>query len=122
MRHFGDRSGGPQDDSGNEFDPRDLANPGMMTRAPVATGTDDIVLSQYYATAGGSGDVSIWDYLFVISRRRWTVVSVLTAFVLTAVIYSFAATRLYTATALIQIQPSGPKVTDFDSVQEEAAQ
>lgn len=65
---------------------------------------------------------SFWDYIHVIRRRRWTVLSILGTCVLATLVFCLAATPLYRATALVQIQPAGPHVTDFDSVQQSVGQ
>ena len=51
-------------------------------------------------------------------RRRWTVAAVFAFCVITATILSFAATPLYKATALIEIQPTGPNIVSFEDVQQ----
>jgi capsular exopolysaccharide synthesis family protein len=66
--------------------------------------------------------VDVWDYISVVLRRRWTVAAVFAVSVLAALVLSFATTPKYRATALLQIQPSGPHVTNFDAVQESMVQ
>jgi uncharacterized protein involved in exopolysaccharide biosynthesis len=62
-----------------------------------------------YASAGtGEDAVNLWDYVGILMRRRWTVVTIFAASVLVALILSVAATPMYKATALVQIQPNGP--------------
>jgi capsular exopolysaccharide synthesis family protein len=63
-------------------------------------------------------DIRFWDYLHVLAHRRWTTVAVTGFAVLTALILTFAATPLYTATALVQIEPEGPNVVSFEDVQQ----
>ena len=53
-------------------------------------------------------DVRIWDYLHILLHRRWTVVAVLAFTVLSSLIMSFSSTPMYSATALLQIEPEGP--------------
>jgi capsular exopolysaccharide synthesis family protein len=66
--------------------------------------------------------VNFWDYVHVIRRRRWTVLSIFGVSVLAALVFCMATTPLYRATALLQIRPAGPHVTDFDSVQQSVGQ
>ncbi|MFQ5479456.1 MAG: GumC family protein [Candidatus Binatia bacterium] len=66
--------------------------------------------------------MNLWDYINIVLRRRWTLAAVFTVCVLSALIFSLASTPMYKATALLQIQPGGPKVTDFASVQDPIAQ
>ncbi|HET9063898.1 MAG TPA: GNVR domain-containing protein, partial [Candidatus Binatia bacterium] len=63
-------------------------------------------------------DIRFWDYMHVLAHRRWTTVAVTGFAVLTALILTFAATPLYTATALVQIEPEGPNVVSFEDVQQ----
>ena len=78
----------------------------------------------YLALPGGAeeedGAVHLWHYVHVILRRRWTVAAVFAFCVLTALVFSLAATSEYRSTALLQIQPGGPNVIDFADVQESA--
>jgi capsular exopolysaccharide synthesis family protein len=62
-----------------------------------------------------------WDYVNIVLRRRWTVAATFAVSVLATLIFSLAATPKYRSTILLQIQPTGPHVTNFDAVQEAAA-
>jgi capsular exopolysaccharide synthesis family protein len=83
---------------------------------------DGAMQARYYATAQQEDEINLWDYVNVLLRRRWTVTAVFAVCVLSALVLSFAATPMYTAAALLQIQPGGPNVTDFDSVQDSMTQ
>ena len=96
-----------------------LSVPAAQDTVPRA---ESVSLSNEISDGGYSNEVNVWEYLEVISRRRWTVTAVFAVCVLTALIYSFAARPMYTATALIKIQPGGLNVVDFDAIQESAAQ
>ena len=75
----------------------------------------------YYESSAGE-EINLWDYIHTILRRRWTVAAALTVSVSAALVLSLAATPTYEATALLQIQPGGPNVTEFDAVQETMSQ
>ncbi len=111
-------------------DPRDRpeGNGAVLPVAggPAASGTlvmqrDGAMQPRYY-DAAQEEEINLWDYVNVLLRRRWTVAAVFTVCLLTALVLSFAATPMYTSAALLQIQPGGPNVTDFDSVQDSMAQ
>jgi succinoglycan biosynthesis transport protein ExoP len=63
-------------------------------------------------------DVQFWDYVHVLSHRRWTAIAVVGLAVLTALVVTFSSTPMYSATALVQIQPEGPNVVSFDDIQQ----
>ncbi len=83
------------------------------TRDSYAVSRDDV------AREGSAwNDVRLWDYLHILLHRRWTVVAVLAFTVLTSLIMSFSSTPMYSATALLQIEPEGPNVVQFGDMEE----
>jgi uncharacterized protein involved in exopolysaccharide biosynthesis len=74
--------------------------------------------SVYVYGGAAEDEVNLWDYVGILMRRRWTVTAFFAVCVLSATILSFAATPMYTATALLQIQPDGPNLLSFDDVQQ----
>jgi polysaccharide biosynthesis transport protein len=85
---------------------------------PVPSAAQSVVT---HGAGGGATiwtEINFWDYVHVLAHRRWTTLAVTGLAVLTALIVTFAATPLYTATALVQIEPEGPKVVSFDDVQQ----
>ena len=91
------------------------ADAGML---PTSSGTHGLPA---HGLGGGPtiwADIRFWDYMHVLAHRRWTTVAVTGFAVLTALILTFAATPLYSATALVQIEPEGPNVVSFEDVQQ----
>jgi len=96
--------------------PRDGEQPGSNVAQ-----ADGVPPGQYYGPDQET-EFNIWEYINVVLRRRWTVIAVFVVCLLTGLIFSFTSTPMYSATTLLQIQPAGPKVTDFDAVQESVSQ
>jgi succinoglycan biosynthesis transport protein ExoP len=115
--HGGERHG--DDGRGGELDPVAGARRGESTTLVMrgASGVPGAAYDLY-----DNDEINPWDYLNVVLRRRWTVAAVFAVCVLSALVFSLAATPMYKATALLQIQPGGPNVTDFDSVQDSVTQ
>lgn len=64
----------------------------------------------------------VWRYFDVLWRRRWTIGSAMAFCLVTAIVYTFSATPMYRSAAVVQIQPQGPNVLDFDEVQQSSGQ
>ena len=60
--------------------------------------------------------IDLRDYLRVIMKRRWTVITVFTVIVLTVAINSFTAAPIYNATARIIIDKENPRVVSIQEV------
>ena len=61
----------------------------------------------------GADEVQLLDSWHAVLRRRWVVVTVVSAVLLVAVVSSFLATPLYKATATLQIERRNPEVLTF---------
>nr|HID58044.1 polysaccharide biosynthesis tyrosine autokinase [Desulfobacterales bacterium] len=61
-------------------------------------------------------EVDIRDYLRVIMRRRWTIISFFAVVVITVAIYTFTATPIYEATTRLIIEKENPKVVSIQEV------
>lgn len=72
----------------------------------------------YTLSGGGSGedDIHLRDYLKVVQKHRWTVITTFVVIVTTVVIGTFSITPTYTATTIIQIERESPKVLKFEDV------
>jgi capsular exopolysaccharide synthesis family protein len=68
------------------------------------------------------GRIDALDYVRVLYRRRWLVLSVILAVVAGAGVYLYRATPLYQAQATILIDPDEPTVVEFKEVLEESGQ
>ncbi|HYB98204.1 MAG TPA: polysaccharide biosynthesis tyrosine autokinase [Candidatus Limnocylindrales bacterium] len=60
-------------------------------------------------------EVSYRHYLDFLLRRKWTIAAATTVCLVTALIYSLAATPTYRSRTVLQIQPNGPNIVDFAS-------
>ncbi len=104
--------------SGNGYD----GEPGLPDLRPYSGSRELILASNGASREREESSFHLWDYIRILSRRRWTAAAVFTVCVLSTLVLSLAATSVYRSTALLQIQPGGPKITDFDSVQESVTQ
>jgi len=66
-------------------------------------------------------ELSLRDYIGIILRRKWIIISCLAVSVVTVAIVSLLMTRIYKAEATIEIAPENPKITAFEEVIEVAA-
>ncbi|HZX14397.1 MAG TPA: Wzz/FepE/Etk N-terminal domain-containing protein, partial [Thermodesulfobacteriota bacterium] len=66
-------------------------------------------------------ELSLRDYIDIILRRKWIIISCLVVSVVTVAIVSSLMTRIYKAEATIEIAPENPKITAFEEVIEVAA-
>jgi capsular exopolysaccharide synthesis family protein len=65
-------------------------------------------------------EAHFWDYWQVLSRRRWTVLSVFVVTVVVAVIWTFTTRPIYTGTATLRIEKDQPRIVKFEEVVKEA--
>src|SRR5207245_11462674 len=61
-----------------------------------------------------------WDYWYVLSRRRWTVISFFIVTVIAVTIWTFTTRPVYTGTATLRIEKEEPHVVKFDEVVKDA--
>ncbi len=61
-------------------------------------------------------EVHLRDYLEVLVRRKWLVMSVLGLVFLSTLIFTLSATRIYKATGLVEVHREAAKVTKFEEV------
>jgi len=60
--------------------------------------------------------INLRDYLYVIQKRRWTVITVFAVIVITVAILTFTATPIYEATARLIIDKENPNVISIQEV------
>jgi capsular exopolysaccharide synthesis family protein len=65
-------------------------------------------------------EAHFWDYWQVLSRRRWTVISVFVVTALIAVIWTFTTRPIYTGTATLRIEKEQPRIVKFEEVIKES--
>ena len=61
-------------------------------------------------------EVQLRDYLDVILRRKWLIATVLMLVFLSTLIFTLAATRIYEASAVVEVSQQTPHVTTFQEV------
>ncbi len=61
-------------------------------------------------------EIQLRDYLEVITRRKWLILTVLTLVFLSTLIFTLAVTRIYEASAVIEVSQETPHVTTFQEV------
>jgi len=64
----------------------------------------------------GEKEISVKDYFHVLLKRRWVIVSIFSAIVVTTAIGSFALTPIYRATTVLLIERQAPKVVSIEEV------
>jgi len=64
----------------------------------------------------GQEEISLRDYFHVISRRKWLIITVFALVLLSALIFTLASTRIYKASATIEVSPESAQVTKFEEV------
>ena len=60
--------------------------------------------------------INLRDYLRVIQKRKWTVITVFAVVVITVAIHAFTATPIYEATARLIIDKENPNVVSIQEV------
>ena len=61
-------------------------------------------------------EIQLKDYLDVIIRRKWLIVTVLTLVFLSTLIFTLTTTRIYEASAVVEVSQVTPHVTTFQEV------
>ncbi len=61
-------------------------------------------------------EIDLRDYLHVVLKRRWTVITVFTVILITVTIHAFTATPMYEATTRIIIDRENPNVVSIQEV------
>ena len=61
-------------------------------------------------------EIQLRDYLEVIMRRKWLIVTVLALVFLSTLIFTLAVTRIYEASAVVEVSQETPHVTTFQEV------
>ena len=61
-------------------------------------------------------EIQLSDYLDVILRRKWLIATVLALVFLSTLIFTLAATRIYEASAVIEVSQENPNVTSFKEI------
>ena len=64
----------------------------------------------------GQKNINIHDYIRVILKHQWTILTVFAVIVVSVIIFSFTATPIYKATTRIIIEKENPKVISFQEV------
>jgi capsular exopolysaccharide synthesis family protein len=65
-------------------------------------------------------EAHFWDYWQVLSRRRWTVISVFVVTALVAIVWTFTTRPIYTGTATLRIEKEQPRIVKFEEVVKES--
>ena len=63
-----------------------------------------------------TGEINLKDYLDIIMRRKWLIVTVLTLVFLSTLIFTLTATRIYEASAVVEVSQETSHVTTFQEV------
>ncbi len=61
-------------------------------------------------------EINLHDYLDVIARRKWLIITVLMFVFLSTLIFTLTATKIYKASAVIEVNQASPQVTKFEEV------
>ena len=61
-------------------------------------------------------EIQLRDYLDVIMRRKWLILTVLALAFLSTLIFTLASTKIYEASAVIEVNQETPQVTKFEEV------
>ena len=61
-------------------------------------------------------EISLNDYLDVIVRRKWLIITFLLFIFLTTMIFTLTATKIYRASAVIEVSQESPQVTKFEEI------
>jgi len=64
----------------------------------------------------GNKEMPLRDYLDVIMRRKWLIITVLALTFLSTLVFTLASTKLYEATAVIEVNQATQQVTKFEEV------
>jgi capsular exopolysaccharide synthesis family protein len=88
------------------------ARPGAITVEP----------SHRYNYSDEDEGVHFWDYWRVISRRRWTIISVFLVTVIMVTLWTFTTRPVFTSTATLRIEKDQPRIVKFEEVIKEDSQ
>ncbi len=69
-----------------------------------------------YATESKEEQIDLRDYLRVMLKRRWTIITVFFIIVITVAIHTFTATPIYRATTRLIIEKENPNVVSIEEV------
>src|SRR5262245_65523328 len=61
-------------------------------------------------------EAHFWDYWQVLSRRRWTVISVFVVTALIAIMWNFTTRTAYTWTCTLGIEKEQPRIVKYEAV------
>lgn len=61
-------------------------------------------------------EILLRDFIDILLRRKWLIVTVLTLVFLSTLIFTLASTKIYKASAVIEVNQETPQVTKFDEV------
>jgi len=61
-------------------------------------------------------EIEIRDLIDVLIRRKWLIISILSFVFISTLIFTLASTKIYKATAVIEVTRQAPKVTKFEEV------
>ena len=64
----------------------------------------------------GEEATHLWDYLDVLIRRKWLIISVLALIFISTLIYTLTSQKIYMASATIEISATSPRVTKFEEL------
>jgi len=80
------------------------------TRLPSAEGQNSFYEFQE------AEEIQLRDYLDVIMRRKWLILTVLMLAFLSTLVFTLASTKIYEASAVIEVNQETPQVTKFEEV------
>ena len=61
-------------------------------------------------------EIQLRDFLDILSRRKWLIITILILLFLSTLIFTLASTRIYQASAVIEVNQETPQVTKFEEV------
>ena len=61
-------------------------------------------------------EINLHDYLDVIIRRKWLIITFLMLVFLSTLIFTLISTKIYKATAVVEVNQASPQVTKFEEV------
>jgi len=61
-------------------------------------------------------DIQLRDYLDVMLRRKWLIMTVLALTFLSTMVFTLASTKIYEASAVVEVNQETPQVTKFEEV------
>ncbi len=81
-------------------------------------GNENLPTTEFRHTASewDTEEVHLRDYLDVIFRRKWTIISFLALTFITTLILTLASPKIYKASTFIEVMPQNQKVTKFEEV------